>query len=588
MKITSIAEKPAFRTKIKSTNVNLQEMLIGYFLAPFCAMISNSIFAAYLNRYYVDVLGWTKFGAFSALLPIISVIFVVAGNILMGAWIDKTRTSQGKARPYLLVVIPLLAVGIILLFLTPTKSSSLTQMVWIALSYNLYYALAYPCYYTAHNSLVSLSTRNGNQRGILATLSNASTVAAAGLGGAIIVPILLQSYMFVMGANGLDAEASYAHWRTLAIVLAFVTAFGVLLEYYFTRERITEEALKLNITEKKIPTSQHIKACTSDKYWWMVILFVAVFQMGQAFKNGTMSFYVRWMFDSVIKSANPEQTSGALMSTLGLVGGLPSVVGMVAAWPLANKFGKKNSIVAGLVLAFAGGLAAFINVNSFPIVCVGVVLKSFGIIPAQYVLLAMISDVLDHLEAKNGFRSDGFTMSMYSAVFVGLPGIVNGVLNGLLTGSGYSNVGIAADASTMAPIAADKLASFTGQVAYTQSGSTQWVLALMYLGMDMITFVICFFLLFRMNVEKHLDEDHALITGHQKEAVLAEGGTWVDPAERARLEQEESDRKAEEERIADLKKLCQEKGLDFEKENQKYLDKKEKQKNSLIGKFLGM
>ena len=46
MKITSIAEKPAFRTKIKSTNVNLQEMLIGYFLAPFCAMISNSIFAA--------------------------------------------------------------------------------------------------------------------------------------------------------------------------------------------------------------------------------------------------------------------------------------------------------------------------------------------------------------------------------------------------------------------------------------------------------------------------------------------------------------------------------------------------------------
>ena len=31
-----------------------------------------------------------------------------------------------------------------------------------------------------------------------------------------------------------------------------------------------------------------------------------------------------------------------------------------------------------------------------------------GIIP----MLALVSDVLDHLEAKNGFRSDGFTMSM--------------------------------------------------------------------------------------------------------------------------------------------------------------------------------
>ncbi len=40
-------------------------MVIGYFLAPFCAMLANSIFGAYLNRYYVDVLGWTKFGAFA-------------------------------------------------------------------------------------------------------------------------------------------------------------------------------------------------------------------------------------------------------------------------------------------------------------------------------------------------------------------------------------------------------------------------------------------------------------------------------------------------------------------------------------------
>ncbi len=43
--------------------------------------------------------------------------------------------------------------------------------------------------------MVSLSTRNANQRGLLATLSNASTVAAAGIGASILVPILLQSYI---------------------------------------------------------------------------------------------------------------------------------------------------------------------------------------------------------------------------------------------------------------------------------------------------------------------------------------------------------------------------------------------------------
>ena len=51
MKITKIVENPIFRTKIKSDNVKIPEMIIGYFLAPFCAMLANSIFGAYLNRY---------------------------------------------------------------------------------------------------------------------------------------------------------------------------------------------------------------------------------------------------------------------------------------------------------------------------------------------------------------------------------------------------------------------------------------------------------------------------------------------------------------------------------------------------------
>ena len=190
-------EQPALGTKIKSDEVKIQEIALGYFLAPFCAMLANSIFGAYLTRYYADVLGWTKFGAgaFAALLPIVSVVFVVLGNLMVGKWIDNTRTTAGKARPYLFASIPLMAVAIILMFASPNNGSPL-QMIWIAVSYNLYYSIAYPCYYTAHSSMVSLSTRDTDKRGLLATMSNASMVAAAGVGASIVVPILLQSYMF--------------------------------------------------------------------------------------------------------------------------------------------------------------------------------------------------------------------------------------------------------------------------------------------------------------------------------------------------------------------------------------------------------
>ena len=44
------------RTKITSSNVKIQEMLLGYLIAPFCAMIANAVFGSYLNRYYVDVI----------------------------------------------------------------------------------------------------------------------------------------------------------------------------------------------------------------------------------------------------------------------------------------------------------------------------------------------------------------------------------------------------------------------------------------------------------------------------------------------------------------------------------------------------
>ena len=485
-------EQPVLRTRIKSDEVKIPEIALGYFLAPFCAMLANMIFGAYLTRYYADVLGWTKFGAgaFAALLPIVSVIFVVLGNLSVGKWIDNTRTTAGKARPYLFAAIPLLTLAIIMMFTSPNNGSIL-QMIWIAISYNLYYSIAYPCYYTAHSSMVSLSTRDTDKRGLLATMSNASMVAAAGVGASIVVPILLQSYMFSYNGTSLDVEASYAHWRVLSIGFTLITVLGIMLEYYFTRERISEETMDLQRTAEDIPMKTHVDACTKDKYWWMVILYVLFFMMGQLVKNTSMSFYARWMFDSVLSAADPESASGAMMSTLGLIGGLPSAVGMVIAWPLANKLGKQRAIVIGLIFSVLGGAVAFMGVHNFKMVCAGVVLKAVGIIPSQYVMLAVISDVLDHLEAKNGFRSDGFTMSIYGSIMVGLLGLAVGIVSGLLGLTGY-------DATLVKqPVAAEN------------------VLIFVYLGMDILTFIVSIFLLWRMDVEKYAAEDQQKIRENQ-------------------------------------------------------------------------
>jgi GPH family glycoside/pentoside/hexuronide:cation symporter len=552
----SLFDSPLLRSKIHSANVKLfPETALGYLVGPLFALLSNAIFGGYLNRYYTDIMGLTSWAkTFATLLPLISVIAVIAGNLIVGRLMDKVRTPAGKARPLLLLSAPLIALAIVLLFLAPNDHSTLT-LVWIAISYNLYYSFTYPFYYASHSALVSLSTRNSKHRGLLATASNAAGVGAVGLGCNIVFP-LFQKYLFKTdSSNAVDAASSYNAWRIFMIGLVIVTFLGILIEYFFTRERITEETLKMQIVEKKIPMHKQVKACVSDKYWWFIIGFFFLYQLGGLLKNSSMVYYCRWMFldDSLFQNIasaakdNPTETAaGSLQSILAIVGGLPTGVGMLLAWPLANKFGKGRSMAVGCALSVFGGLVSIIAPHNFVIVTTGVVLKAVGSIPAMYVSLALLSDILDHLEAKNGFRSDGFTMSVYGAIMVGMTGIATGILNGLLGATGY-------DAS---------LSSQNDQVAT--------VLEWCYLIGELLCYGVITAMMFFCDVEKFSDLDHAAIIADQKAKVEKEGKAWIAPEERLRLEQEQADKEAEEARKAELKAHCEKKGLDYATEETKY------------------
>lgn len=541
-----------FKSRINSANVKPKEALLGYFIGPFFAFISNAVFGSYINRYYSDVLGWTnqsQFGFFSILLPLISIVFVIMGNLLVGRLIDKTRSSQGKARPYMLLSAPLVAIAVALLFLAPTSNKALL-MVWICISYNLYYAVAYPFFYTSHSSMVGLSTRNSKHRGILSTFSNASGVAAVGIVASMIIPTFLQNLLFVTNevtaASGevtkvIDAVASYNNWRIFMIALCVITFLGIVFEYYFTRERITEENVKLNIKEEKIPMMKQLKAVVSNKYWWFIILYFFIFQLGGLIKNGSMSYYCDYVLEGKL-------SGGQAMGLLGLVGGIPTAIGMVLAWPLANKLGKQRSVVIGMLISVAGGLLSFVNVHSFVWVCAGVVLKGVGSIPAMYVTLALLSDVLDHLEAKNGFRSDGFTMSVYGSIMVGLTGLSMAFINFLLLNSNY-------DASSGV------------------NSSVQTTFVICYLVVELVCYALIAVLMIFLNVEKFTKKDQETILENQKAAVLAQGGEWIEPAERLKREQEQFDFEAEEARKNELKAYCEKKGLSFEAEEAKHQQK---------------
>lgn len=470
----------------KSSNVTFSEMALGYLIGPFGALITNAVFTSFLNRFYTDILGMA--GKFLTLLPLVSTIFVVAGNLIVGVVIDRTRTRFGKARPYLLASAPLLAVSCILIFAVPA-GNELLKIIWIAVSYNLYFAIAYPIYFMAHSMMVPLSTRDLDQRGKLSVVSNVANMGAAGLFAAIIFPMLVYPRLKNQGA-----------WLTCMCILGAVALAGALLEFAFTRERITEEEMAgtgeadssgsgaVKAEDKpKIPLTQQIKGVVTDGYWWIIIIYYLLFGISGGIKNLSMSYYCDYVVGTY--------QDGMTQTVLAVVSGLPMALGIFCVWPLANKFGKKNITVAGLALSVVGGVISLAAPYNFWSVAAGVAIKTLGTIPACYVMMALFADVLDHLEAKNGYRCDGLSMSLYSVITVSTFGIITAIFNGLISLSGYT-----------APTIIDGVAT-----AARQNDATMWVFIICYLGVETVAYAILTVLLSFLKVEDHIKEEQQLI-----------------------------------------------------------------------------
>ena len=567
----SVFDNPLLSTKVKSANAKLfPEGVLGYFIGPTLALLANSVLSNYFNKYMTDVLNITAWAAaFFNWLPVISVIFVILGNIIVGRLMDKSRTKAGKARPLLLISIPLAILALIVLFVVSPYASDtenidgqILLLSMIAIGYNLWFAIAYPFYYTPHAGLVNLSTRNSKDRSLLATISNATTLAAMGLTTMILPFFLNLLFVPLIGPDGqqieingvgqIDKIASFNHWKVFVVALMVITAVGVLIEYFFTRERVTEESFANGIVEQKKaePISKQAKVCFKDKFWWIIIIFFFLYQLGGMLKNVSQLYFCTAQFKGIINETTGLEgysttIGGSFSGTLAIIGAIPTALGMVLAWPLSNKIGKGKAILFGAILSAIGGAIGFIAPDNFVVVCISFAVKALGSTPAMYLSLALLADVLDHQEAMHGFRTDGFTMTIYGAIMAGMTGIATGVLNITLSAAGYSS---------------DVVSSPAIQTAMT------WV----FIGGETICYALIALIFIFMGVEKFSNLDKRAIVMDQKAKAEAEGVEYIDPAERLRIEEEQAEKDSEEARKAELRKYCEKKGLSYEEEEAKY------------------
>ena len=464
-------------TRVTGSDVTRKEKWLGYLLGPAGALLLNAVLATYLNVYYTDVLKLTTVwgGAFLVVFPIISKVIDAITNVVMGYIIDRTRTKEGKARPWLLRSAPLVAATGILLFTVPNAGETV-QVIWVMVSYNLFYSFAYTIFNMSHNLMVPLSTRDTTARGGLSVFNQIATIMMSGILVALVFP------MVIMPMVGVDK----GKWIVLMSVLSILALPLTLLEYFFTKERVTLENQAAG-EDDAVPFAKQLKAIFTDKYMLLIYAYFLIYTAGSCIKNISLVYFCNYVLGSY--------NDGITQTMVSAIGGIPMGIGIFAVWPLAKKFGKRNVTLAGFILYAIGGAICWMFPHNMVMVLVGQFIKNTGGLPCAYVFMALFADVLDHLEWKTGFRSDGIAMSVYNIIAVAMVGVCTGIFNGWLAGAGY---------------AAPEIVN--GQtVAAVQSEAVQRIITFGFVGLEVFTGVILAVLLAFLSVEKDIGKKQAEI-----------------------------------------------------------------------------
>ena len=421
-----------FDPKVPENKITAKEKILGYFMGPIAVMVMNAILSNYLNVYYTDVLKISTLwgGSFIALFPIVAKVLDVITFIYMGLVVDKTKSRQGKARPWILFAAPLMVVSMILLFVVPRGNENLTA-IWIFVSYTIFYAVAYTMYSTAHTLMVPLATKDPDQRRSLSTVANTPGMAAGSF-VAILFPTVIVPLLGVIENR----------WVIAALLIAVFSFPLMLFEFFFTRERVVaaEEIRKISLREQ-------LRCCLKSRPWVVLMLYMVVLNLVNALFSTATFYYCNW----VLGSYNDGHTQ-ALFYALGQA---PLGIGVVLCGPIVKKLGKRNALLAGMIVATAGAALCLLNPRNLPLVLAGQFIRTVGLIPGTYLISSLLGDALDDVERVSGQRCDGFSSSVFNCIITLSGGLALAVFN-----FGIAQLGYQAPTPEMTPVQNDAIQTF--------------------------------------------------------------------------------------------------------------------------------
>ena len=541
-------DKPFMDSRATTQTISTKEWVLGHLIGPLGLIFVVNTIAALVEKFFTQQTGAMygtenvamiqQMGGVYEVIMTVAKILAMGTGLLNGWLIQHTETRQGKMRPWHLIFGFVSIIIGCLIFLFPGKT--LGEGYWYYFFFLLicFHTVGSSYFYLFRDTICSLTTRDPKEKTKISFIRKMSWTLISGIVIGMVFNMVLLPLWLEKDING---------YPILMIIVSVLAIPLLLLEYFYTRERVTEDVSVEyeRLDETRIPLKTQLKALLSNKYYLILIIIATISGIVDNYKGGNVQyFYIKFLLGG---------EDNALMYTIyQVVTGTPLGIGAFLIYPLAKKVGIKNLTVGGYALVLIGSLIGWIFPDQLVPALVGGFIRNVGWLPNAYIFATLLCFAFDSVEYKSHMRLEGM---MGVAVITAIQSLIYAPFAGGFE-SGILRLGFV-DAAGIAP--SEEVIRFMTMSFYM---------------FDAILAAVVVILLPFVDVEKHLPEINAELLERKKQAVLARGEEWIDPAEQERLDAEKAERIYEENRIADLREKCAKKGLDFETENAKYLAKK--------------
>ncbi len=426
----------SFASKTDNPNTRLGwNDRLGYGVGNFGMAWVNGMMSAFLMKYLTDV-SLVDAGVVSAIIAV-SKLFDGISDLIMGRIVDGTHSKLGKARVWLIRMCIPMALAVILLFSVPSSMSGTLKYIYVFILYNLVNAVFYTAMFVPYNSLISLSTTDSYEHGMLGNISMIFQTIAN---------ICMNTFFMAMVVRFSGAAEPYMveaqkGWTMATVVVGIIIILSALLCVCGTKERTAVQLENGESPKDEVSTGKALKSLFTNRYWLsMIFAMFVIFFIIVMYSAGAIFYCSDVLGDYALYTPVNNALSIAQFAIMFFT---PFFM---------KKFGKHMTYMVGLVGMGLGFLGTGLAGTNVALLILFNALKGIGLGAAGGMAFGMVADTLEYGEWKDGFKTVGMGNAAISAAQkLGL-GIGQVVLGWILAFGGYDGAAASQSESAKAAI----------------------------------------------------------------------------------------------------------------------------------------